>query len=149
LVEPFPDAGRFDEPRGGGSPVTCGRREACEPFEGGRGHARFAEPAAQLQRFGVPGLGCSRVAVGFLAPPQASERDPLENRGAEVDEPVHRDRVVPPGLVPVLVDVGEEAVAVPGEDLPGTVANFTGRRCCFIEQPPCGVVVTQVHLLDR
>ena len=50
-VEPFPDAGRFDEPRGGGSPVTRGQREACEPFEGGRGHARFAEPAAQFQRF--------------------------------------------------------------------------------------------------
>ena len=23
-VEPFPDAGRFDEPRGGGGPVACG-----------------------------------------------------------------------------------------------------------------------------
>ena len=46
-MEPFPDAGRFDESRGGGSPVTCIRREASEPFEGGRGHARFAEPAAQ------------------------------------------------------------------------------------------------------
>ena len=100
-VEPFPDAGRFDEPRGGGSPVTRGQREACEPFEGGRGHARFAEPAAQFQRFVVPGLGCGGVAVGFVAPPQASQRDPFEDRGAEVDEPVHRDRVVPPGLVPV------------------------------------------------
>jgi hypothetical protein len=35
-VEPSPDAGRFVEPRGGGSPVTCGQRKACEPFEGGR-----------------------------------------------------------------------------------------------------------------
>ena len=79
-VEPFPDAGRFDEPRGGGSPVTRGEREACEPFEGGRGHARFAEPAAQFQRFLVPGLGCGGVAVGFVAPPQPSQRDPFENR---------------------------------------------------------------------
>jgi len=32
-VEPFPDDGRFDEPRAGGGPVTCGQRETCEPFE--------------------------------------------------------------------------------------------------------------------
>jgi hypothetical protein len=31
-VQPFADAGRFDEPRGSGSPVTRGEREACEPF---------------------------------------------------------------------------------------------------------------------
>ena len=132
LVEPFPDAGRFDEPRGGGSRVTCGQREACEPFEGGRGHARFTEPAAQFQRFLVPGLGCGGVAVGFVAPPQPSERDPFEDGCAEVDEPVHRDRVVPPGLVPVLVDVGEEAVPVSSEYLPGTVTDLAGRGCCFV-----------------
>ena len=49
-VEPFPDAGRFTEPCGGGGAVTCGQREAGEPFEGGRGDARFPEPAAQFQR---------------------------------------------------------------------------------------------------
>ena len=76
--------------------------------EGGRGHARFAEPTAQFECFGVPGVGCGGVAVGLVAPPQPSQRDPFEDRGAQVDEPVHRDRVVPPGLIPCPVDVGEE-----------------------------------------
>jgi len=49
-VEPFPDDGRFDEPRAGGGPVTCGQRETCEPFERSCCHGRFAEPATQFQR---------------------------------------------------------------------------------------------------
>lgn len=47
-VEPLPDVGCFDQPRCGGRRITCGPREACEPFEGGSSHARFAEPAAEF-----------------------------------------------------------------------------------------------------
>ena len=148
-VEPFPDLDRFGEPRGGGGPVTCGERKAGEPFEGGRGDGRFAEPAAELERFLVPGSGCGGVAVGFVAPPEPSERGPFPDGCAEVDEPVHRARVVARCFVPGPVDVGEEAVPVSGEYLPGTVTDFAGGGCCFVEQPSCGVVVTHVHLLDR
>src|SRR6188768_1859142 len=148
-VEPFPDDGRFDEARGGGGPVTYGQRETCEPFERSCCHGRFAEPATQFQRLLVPAFGCSGVPVGLVAPPQTNQCDPFPHRGSEVDEPVYSDGVVPSGEVPVPVDVGQEAVSVSGEYLPGAVPDLTRRGCCFIEQPPCGVALTHVHLPDR
>ena len=71
-------------------------------------------------------MGCGGVAVGLVAAPQACQCDSFQDRGAEVYEPVHRGRVVPSGLVPVTVDVGEQAVAVAGEHLPRTVTDLAG-----------------------
>ena len=73
-LEPCPDAGRLDGPRGGGIAITGGQREAGEPFEGGRGHGRFPEPATQFQRLLITCLGRGGVAVGFVAAPQPSQQ---------------------------------------------------------------------------
>ena len=49
-VEPFTEAGRFAESRGGGGPVAGSEREPSEPLESRRSDTRLAEPATHGQR---------------------------------------------------------------------------------------------------